>query len=394
MERSALLLALALGVPPAFAEPPSSSAHGPVPIAGSQLRHLKSAHSEQEYQVKVWLPESYASGTKRYPVVYLMDGDLLFAMATDIAQYLEWGRAVPELIIVSPAYGGKHGPDKGGPNRRARDYSVFPSQVGYVPGGGEKHLRFLRDELIPYVDREFRTDPADRTLVGFSRSADFTVYTLLTAPDLFRRYISIDSFNEDYFALEEKLAASRKDLPKKVYLSHRVPNSGVRAFADKLRSRGYAGLDVEDTDVASMRHFAAAGEGLTRGLKSVFNKRSVYEALVPIAARGTADEIVAEYRRLKQMPPDRVETGEDELIELGNALMMMKRPADAARIYMLNLEAYPESAKTFSRLGTAHDRLGQRDQAIESYRQALRRNPEDQFAARAIERLTAADPAR
>ena len=224
-------------------------------------------------------------------------------------------------------------------------------------------------------------------MAGFSRSADFTVYALLTAPDVFRRYISIDSYNDAYFTLEEALAARRKDLAKKVYLSSRFPRSGVHEFAEKLRSRGYAGLDVEATDVASMRHFAAAAEGLSRGLKFVFNKRSVYEALLPLAAAGDIDAVVAEHQRLRRQPAENWEFGEKELLELGNALVHMKRDADAVRIYALNLEAHPQSAETYSRLSAAYARLGNTEKAMDSYREALRRDPGNKMAAEAVRRL-------
>ncbi len=80
----------------------------PVLIANSQLRHIRSSIIEQDYLIKVRLPETYADSTAVYPVLYLLDGDHAFAMATDIVQYLIYGEHIPDLIIVSPAYGSKN----------------------------------------------------------------------------------------------------------------------------------------------------------------------------------------------------------------------------------------------------------------------------------------------
>jgi hypothetical protein len=76
-----------------------------VPIANSQLRHLRSTIVGQDYQIKIRLPENYANSTSLYPVLYLLDGDHAFAMSTDIVQYLIYGQLIPDLIIASTAYG-------------------------------------------------------------------------------------------------------------------------------------------------------------------------------------------------------------------------------------------------------------------------------------------------
>ena len=98
-----------------------------VPIANSQLRTIRSSIVGQEYQVKIRLPEDYAGTTKLYPVLYLLDGDHAFAMATDIVQYLIYGQHIPDLIIASPAYDSKKLPAEGGKNMRDRDLIPFPT---------------------------------------------------------------------------------------------------------------------------------------------------------------------------------------------------------------------------------------------------------------------------
>src|ERR1044071_9282118 len=105
----------------------SSSSYPSVPIANSQLSQIKSSIVGQEYQVKIRLPEEYVSTTKLYPVLYLLDGDHAFAMATDIVQYLIYGQHIPDLIIASPAYDSKKLPAEGGKNMRDRDLIFWPT---------------------------------------------------------------------------------------------------------------------------------------------------------------------------------------------------------------------------------------------------------------------------
>ena len=360
--------------------------HPAVALPRTQLRTIHSRHVGQDYQLRIWLPEEYTrDANARFPAMYLLDGDLLFGTASEAAQYLQWGRMLPPLIVVGIGYGSIHSPENGGTNMRTRDMSAFPEQAAYVKDGGAKFLAFIRDELIPYVDRELRTDTSDRVLAGFSRGADFTVATLFAAPELFRRYIAIDSYYDAYFRLANDYAATGKDLPKTIFLSSRFPRSGVQEFAAHLKSR-FPSVEVHYADAAP-RHFAAGAEGLVRGMKTVFNRTSVYETLLPLARDAKVETVIGEYQRLKTTEPRTYNFGEMELVELGNALVLMKRADDAVEVYKLNLASYPSSAPTHSRLGTAYERLGNKPAALEHFRRALELNPADRFAADAIKRL-------
>ena len=114
-----------------------------VPIMNSELRNIVSSINGQDYQIKIRLPEDYASSTTHYPVLYLLDGDHAFAMATDIVQYLIYGEHIPDLIIVSTAYGSKKAPREGGKNWRGRDLVPFPlADIDMTPGGVQ-YLEFM-----------------------------------------------------------------------------------------------------------------------------------------------------------------------------------------------------------------------------------------------------------
>lgn len=367
---------------------PQRTSPAPVTIPFTEVRPFKSTHVGADYHVRIRLPENYESTSTRYPVIYLLDGDYQFAMVTDIVRYLEWGGLVPQLIVVAPSYGSTRGAESGGANMRNRDYSVFPAQAGYVPGGGERFLEFMRRELIPHIDSEFRTDSSDRTLIGYSRGADLVVYTLFTVPEAFQRYVALDNYYPEYLQLEEAFAARGRDLPKKVFMSSRYPNGGLHALSEKLKARGHVGLTLDYVD-GNARHLAFPGEGLTRALTSIFNRKSVLEALLPIATRGPIDSVIAEHRRLRRSEESWYDWREAELTDLGNALLQMNRPSDAVRIFQLNLESYPKSANIFRRLGASYERLGDREKAIESYRQVLQIAQNDPAATAALRRLGA-----
>ena len=236
-------------------------------IEQSEFFNLRSQHVNDEFLIKIWLPESYSTSEKTYPVLYLLDGDFAFGMATDIVQYMIWGKHIPELIIVSPAYG-----TKGDGNQRGRDFLYTPAD--FLPNttpGGDKFLRFLVDELVPEIDARYRTIPGDRTLEGYSGGCWFLMHAIFEAHNIFQRMIGVDGCRpEEVFDLEQKYAETHSDLPLRLFISAREAEGCECQFIKALNSRNYpnlvAGFHYQD----AAGHFTAPADGLVRGLVAVY----------------------------------------------------------------------------------------------------------------------------
>ena len=251
---------------------PSNDPYPQVSIANSQLRQIRSSIVGQEYQVKIRLPEEYENTTTLYPVLYLLDGDHAFAMATDIVQYLIYGAHIPDLLIVSPAYDSKKLPQQGGKNMRNRDLKPFPTAQSDTTPGGVQYLEFFQQELIPFIETNYRVVSNDRTLWGYSSGGMFALYVLFHKPTLFQRYIIVDGFDDAFPDMEEIFAAQHTDLPLRLFISAPPSELGSTELFDSLRSRNYTNFRSEFAAVNDLGHFAIAAEGLTKGLVSVFRK--------------------------------------------------------------------------------------------------------------------------
>lgn len=252
----------------------STTPYSQVSIANSQLRHIGSSIVGEDYQIKIRLPEDYSSTTTLYPVLYLLDGDHAFAMATDIIQYLIYGEHIPDLIIVSTAYDSKKAPHEGGKNMRNRDLVPFPLPYIDMTPGGVQYLEFIEQELIPFVESNYRVLPSDRTLWGYSLGGIFALYALFQKPNLFQRYIIVDGFDEKYFEMEKMFAAQHTNLPIRLFISAPPGEWGSelsKLFAT-LGSRNYANFRSEYAQLNDIGHFAVGAEGLTKGLVSVYGK--------------------------------------------------------------------------------------------------------------------------
>lgn len=144
--------------------------------------------STQCRQVRVWTPSSYSdSSAKRFPVLYLQDGQNLFAdpesrsgaktwKVNTTAQRLITGGTVQSLILV--------GIDNAGA-KRADDYT--PVAWRGEGGSADVYTDFLVAKVKRFIDRTYRTRPGPEStaLGGSSLGGLLALYAGLQMPDVF-----------------------------------------------------------------------------------------------------------------------------------------------------------------------------------------------------------------
>jgi predicted alpha/beta superfamily hydrolase len=254
-----------------------SASYPEVTIFHSETRTLTSSIVGQEYKISIWLPPSYSDSEKAYPVLYLLDGNLSFGLATDAVLALTFGQEIPELIIVGIGYPIQSYDDWG--NNRNRDYT--PTALEDIPGsGGAKNfLAFIETDLIPFVDKNYRTDQKDRAISGYSLGGLFVLYVLLSKPDLFNRYSagspSVNWDNRIIFQYEMDFASNRPSLPLKLFISvgslEETERVQIEEFSTIFNRRSYDGLDFKMLVLEDETHLSGLAPAIARGIKVIFS---------------------------------------------------------------------------------------------------------------------------
>jgi predicted alpha/beta superfamily hydrolase len=172
-------------------------------------------------------------------------------------------------------------------SQTGRDYDIYVNLPGgYTPtpearlpgsGGAQKFLAFLKTELIPFVEANYRADPAQRVLLGSSLGGLFTLYVMFTEPALFSAYVSsspaVQYGDRAAFKQEAAYAAKHKNLPVRLFLSVGELEDlaqPVKEFARTVAGRGYNGLKMESRVIEGERHSGNKPEAFNRGLRFVF----------------------------------------------------------------------------------------------------------------------------
>jgi predicted alpha/beta superfamily hydrolase len=166
----------------------------------------------RRFHIFVRVPEQYADEEiARYPVVYVLDGDLLFPILAASHLALTIDEGLPDAMVVGIAYG-SFDPSI---NRRGYDFTA-PSEPADDPqrGGAPAFHDFLKSELIPEIEKRYRADPSRRVLFGQSLGGSMVLYSAFTEPDLFwGRIASNPNFEPDReLFFSPATPSTRKDL--------------------------------------------------------------------------------------------------------------------------------------------------------------------------------------
>lgn len=167
----------------------AQSPHPRFGLFNTEERILHSQVVGQDYQIGIWFPFSYRASDWKYPVLYVLDGEFAFGMATGLMATLIGMEEVPEMLVVGIAY---HGITSWQEHSDLRNLDFLPGIYQEHPEDTRLLLftRFFQQELFPLIENEYRGSADDRGIFGFSSGGFFAMHALLSQPGMFRRTIA------------------------------------------------------------------------------------------------------------------------------------------------------------------------------------------------------------
>ena len=160
-----------------------------------RLHQLESRTFANTRTIRVLLPAGYdapENRSRRYPVLYMLDGQNLFDACLSDVSHREWqvdesvhrlieSKALPPLIVVGIDHAGKD---------RAYEYLPYKDYMGdssMPEPAGKRFPDFLTAEVLPLVAGHYRTLRGMRNtgIGGSSYGGVAALYALLAKPDVF-----------------------------------------------------------------------------------------------------------------------------------------------------------------------------------------------------------------
>jgi uncharacterized protein len=324
-------------------------------------RHIiQSKALNEERSVLVYVPESYARGAQKYPVVYMLDGHGAFlSMMPGTLDHLAWSGHIPEMILVSIQN-----------TNRTRDLTPTNSPRSPGSGGSDKFLEFIESEVIPLVEQRYRTQPF-RVFAGHSLGGLQVVYSFVSRPDLFQAYIAASPVlhwdNNFVIKRAEEVLKQKRDWKKTMFLAlgDEPPyKDGFQAFKDLLGRMKPEGFEYEFRQLPQENHASVSLQGYQLGL------RKIYAGWEPPTSATMAD-LENHYKKLSRRYGYTIAIPETTLNTIGYQLLGANQVSEAIGIFKRNVEIYPDSANVYDSLAEAYERFGQLDEARKNYEKAL-----------------------
>ena len=239
-----------------------------------QIGTHKVLHSDilnEDRNVYIFLPEGYSNSGSKYPVLYnLYSNNRDFHFNTGIVSGLSRMRIIPEMIVAAVDLGDG-----------MRDLTPTKSpDYGPTSGGAANYLKFLKDELIPYIEDNYRTQ-AERLFWSHSIGGLFGLYAFLSEPGLFTACLVSSPFFV-YDQNEKYLIKNTESFLKK--------RSGQEGFI-------YICVGDEPRLITQIEEFLGILEDKkTDGLKWIYDKMP-NESHMSIIARSLTEGLRAKYVR-------------------------------------------------------------------------------------------------
>jgi predicted alpha/beta superfamily hydrolase len=325
--------------------------------------------------ILVRTPASYAGGTRAYPVLYLTDGDRQIGHTAATVDFLAREGRMPEVIIIGISNTDRTRdltPTKadaiGGDGQR------FPTPTS---GGGDRFLDFISTEVIPYVEKNYRTQPF-RVLAGHSFGGLFATHAFFTRPALFNGVIAVSPTLtwDDRYVYRKALAWVKSAPARPATLVISVGNEGEEldrefdALKALLQKSGPKSLEFEAVRFPDEDHGSVVLPTHYAGLRKVFAPFRF------VLGPGTDDPKTLYPRAREHYAKASARVGfalpipEQTANVIGYRLMQAGHVKEAVEVFRANAESWPESANVYDSLGEAQERAGALDEALTSYRRA------------------------
>lgn len=338
-------------------------------IVIGNVETLESKILSETRQIMISLPQDYEESGYLYPVLYFTDGDAHFELMVSTVNFLVKSNIIPPIILVGIENS----------SQRIRDLTpeVFDKEEKNHPwfqsvnyGGANQFLSFIEKELIPYINKKYRTVDFN-VFSGHSFGGLFSIYTYLNQPDLFDGFMAISpslGWDKERLVVQIEKMIEQNALPKKQIFLSKGNEQGTlgksyESIVQLFKSNGQ--YPVTSQEFPNEGHLTVVFDAHYHGLKAIFN---AWNLPYSESAKGI-DAVKAHSKKVKET--FKIDfTSESWLINLGNSEYYKKNYDNAIEAFQNNLSLFPDSAYSYFLLAKAYEGKKEFKLALKYYEQA------------------------
>lgn len=339
--------------------------------AQNKTESFDSEKLSEKREITISLPASYEKNiSKKYPILVLLDGDILFDPFYGAITYGSYWDDFPETIIV-----GIHQNH----NDERVDDSEFEDAQGLPAEKGATFYEFIGQELLPYIEKKYRVAPF-RMIAGLDTTAGFLNFFLYKENPLFNAYISL---NPELAPLMEKRVAEQLSATKKpifYYLSTTDDEikqlaEPIKMLNDNIKKDNNPLVNYKFESFKSAGHYSQTLYAIPSALHQIFETykpitSSEFTNKIALLPSGYVDYLEKKYSTLNEALHLDVPIRINDFKAIEAAILKNNAFSELDQLAILADKYYPKSMLAEYELGLMYEKQEDYKKAMKRYQNA------------------------
>lgn len=325
----------------------------------------------EERTFTITLPANYESSPeKKYPTLLVLDGEYLASPFQGILKFGNYWDDLPEMIIiaVNQNYGDK----------RFKD-SEF-DQTGLPSGTGANFFEFIGVELLPYVEKKYRTQPF-RIIAGHDTTAGFLNFYLYKDNPVFNAYISLAP--EMAPEMEKRIAERLAILTKPVFYYQATGEGDLKELREKtaaldqnIKAIGKKSFKYQYDDFTGASHYSLVAQAIPQALYFIFDgyqpiSMVEFQEKIVTLDKGYTQYLIDKYKNLEDNLGMKVQPRLTDFRAIEAAIMKNKAYPEFQELSKYAEKHYPKTTLSVYHQGMYYEKMGEFKKAIKEYQKAF-----------------------
>lgn len=326
--------------------------------------------------VNVVLPPFYDQDVKRsYPLLVLLDGEYLLDPFSGTISYTTYWDDLPPVIIVGVNHEGAEG--------RKLDTDVYQT-TGLPQGQGDQFYQFIANELIPYMEKNYRVAPF-RVVAGHNVTAGFLNFFLYKEKPVFNAYIAFSPILST--DMETRVAEAIKTTQKPLYYYLATASGDVKSIKEKigklnenLKATENENLKYKFEEFAGASHYSLVVMGIPDALYFIFSAYQPissleYEEKIVTLPGGYVEYLRKKYDAIKNDLGIKIPVRLNDFKAIEAAIMKNAAYDELEELADMAREDYPKMIIGEYYQGLHHEMKGETRKAVRAYLKAYNYEP-------------------
>jgi uncharacterized protein len=351
-------------------------------------------HSEiigEDRPISVYIPKGVRNDDSLY-VIYLLDSEHHFHTVTGIVQSLVDYEQIPKTMVVGIETTNRprdYLPKIDGEPKT--DFQTFV-QSKWPNSGQDNFLKFLSDELFPYIEKNYSTHP-HRTIIGHSNAGTLALSALFERAELFNNYLAISANGwwsyDEIIQNSKKLTNSNRN-KHRLFLS--VAGEGSRFYTGTLElltnmeRNKPTNLDWKFEHYPKHTHMSGILPAISSGLEYLYADVN-FKITSELARYANVTVIKSYYSELSKQFGFPVSVPVDIYVELAEQQQINKREEEALKTFKQFVIDYPDYSYSHMKFAQGYAKLKKYKKSYKSFVQALKLAKQQKREANIIDAL-------